>query len=156
MMTGRSHSYLASNDVVAPFDFPFSIENSVWDMNAKGEVVGYYTDTAKKVHGFLLRLDDSVMTSGVKSEMGLNGSFAFTTIDYPGATATRAVGINSTAMWSGPMWTRRARHTHSSWNRGGIIETSSTPNVYILREVVQPVSNLGALIRAMIHHMHSE
>jgi hypothetical protein len=95
MMTGLSHSYIASNGVVAPFEFPFSVDNSVWDMNASGELVGIYTDMAKKAHGFLFKLDDSVMTFGVNPQSGLNGSFSFTTIDYPGATATRAVGINS-------------------------------------------------------------
>ena len=94
METGLSHSYIASNGVVAPFEFPFSIDNSVWDMNANGEVVGLYTDYAKKVHGFVFRLDDSVMTFGVNPQFGLNGSFSFTTIDYPGAIVTRVVGIN--------------------------------------------------------------
>ena len=94
MMTGVSHSYLASNDVVAPFDFPFSVASSAWDMNANREVVGVYTDAAKKGHGFLLRLDDSVMTFGINPQIGLSGSFSFATIDYPGATTTSAVGIN--------------------------------------------------------------
>jgi uncharacterized membrane protein len=94
MMTGLSHSYIASGDVVAPFDFPFSVDNSVWDMNSRGELVGYYTDAAGKVHGFLLRLDESALVFGANSRIGINGLFVFRTIDYPGATATRAVGIN--------------------------------------------------------------
>jgi hypothetical protein len=77
------------------FDFPFSVANSVWDMSARGELVGYYTDAAKKVHGFLLRLDDSAMTFSANPHLGLNGSFVFTSIDYPGATATFAQGINT-------------------------------------------------------------
>ena len=44
-------------------------------INARGDIVGFYTDAAKLRHGFLLRDGD------------------FTTIDYPGAVSTDARGI---------------------------------------------------------------
>ena len=45
-------------------------------INARGEIVGSYTDSANVTHGFLLSGD------------------SFVTIDYPGAVATQARGIN--------------------------------------------------------------
>ncbi len=95
MMTGLGHGYLSSGGNIAPFDFPFSASTQVWDMNASGEVVGLYTDAAKKTHGFLLSLGDAVATFGITPQGGMNGAFDFVSIDYPGATLTQAVGINS-------------------------------------------------------------
>lgn len=95
MMTGVTHGYLASNGAFAPFDFPFSIATNAWDMSASGEVVGTYTDAAKKVHGFLLSLGDSVATFGASPQLGMGGPFTFLSINYPGATVTQALGINS-------------------------------------------------------------
>jgi probable HAF family extracellular repeat protein len=95
MMTGLGRGYVSSGGNVAPFDFPFSASTQAWDMNPSGEVVGLYTDAAKKTHGFLLRLGDAVSTFGITPQGGMNGSFGFISIDYPGATFTQAVGINS-------------------------------------------------------------
>ena len=58
-------------------DFPGAKSTSGSGLNARGDIVGSYTDQANKTHGFLLSGGD------------------FTTIDYPGAVATRATGINS-------------------------------------------------------------
>jgi hypothetical protein len=64
-------------------------------LNPSGELVGQYTDPAKKGHGFLLRLGDAVDTFGANLEGGVGGSFYFVSIDFPGATTTNAYGINS-------------------------------------------------------------
>jgi probable HAF family extracellular repeat protein len=94
--TGNYHGYFASNGLVLPFDFPFSISTQPWDISPSGgEVVGYYTDAANKTHGFLLRLGDSVATFGINPQLGMAGPFEFVSIDYPGATATLAYGLNS-------------------------------------------------------------
>ncbi len=58
-------------------DFPGAKSTSSSGINARGDIVGSYTDQANVTHGFLL--------SGGE----------FTTIDYPGAVATQARGINS-------------------------------------------------------------
>jgi uncharacterized membrane protein len=92
MMTNITHGYLAGKGVFAPFDFPFSISTSVWDMSSSGEVIGTYTDSAKKGHGFVLGLGDSIATFGLAS---LSGPFQFTSVDFPGATTTSAIGINN-------------------------------------------------------------
>jgi probable HAF family extracellular repeat protein len=94
-INGVTHGFLASNDTVVPFDFPFSISTVPYDMSSSGdEIVGAYRDGAKNMHGFLLRLGDSMGTFGVNPQFGMTGPFEFSTIDYPGATATQAVGIN--------------------------------------------------------------
>jgi len=95
MMTGVGRAYLASNGAFAPFDFPFAIGTSAWDLSSTGELVGTYTDAAKKGHGFRLTLGDSVSTFGANVQLGMGGSFNFVSIDYPGATTTNAFGINS-------------------------------------------------------------
>lgn len=95
MMTGVGRSYLASGDTIAPFDFPFSASTQIWDMNDSGEIAGLYTDAAKKTHGFLLRLGDAFSTFGIAPQAGVSPAFEFVSIDYPGATLTQAVGINS-------------------------------------------------------------
>jgi probable HAF family extracellular repeat protein len=92
---GVTHGYLASNDIVMIFDFPFSTSTQAWDMSPSGDMVaGQYTDAAKKVHGFVLRLDDSIATFGLTPQ-SLTGPFEFISIDYPGATSTIALGLNS-------------------------------------------------------------
>jgi probable HAF family extracellular repeat protein len=93
MMTGVGRGYLASTGAFAPFDFPFSTLTWAWDMNPSGEIVGQYTDTTKKGHGFLL--GDSVATFGANPQGGMGGTFSFVSIDFPGATTTNAYGINS-------------------------------------------------------------
>src|SRR5215472_9329895 len=58
-------------------DVPGGAATRAMGINADGAVVGDFTDSAGKQHGYLLR----------------GGSF--TTIDYPGAAKTQAKGINS-------------------------------------------------------------
>ena len=90
------HGFIASNDVVMRFDFPFSTSTQVTDMSPSGNaVLGQYNDAAKKTHGFLLRMGDPIATFGLNPSPGLVGPFEFFTIDYPGATATRTFGFNS-------------------------------------------------------------
>ena len=59
------------------FDYPGAKSTSGSGINARGDVVGAYTDQANITHGFL-------MSGGT-----------FTSIDYPGAVVTQARGINS-------------------------------------------------------------
>jgi probable HAF family extracellular repeat protein len=56
-------------------DFPGSISTNAQGINANGEIVGFYTDTAGRVHGFL--------------RSGEN----YRSIDFPGARSTTARGI---------------------------------------------------------------
>jgi probable HAF family extracellular repeat protein len=74
----HGHGYLLEHDNFAPFDVPDSLSTAAWDISARLEIVGVYTDSNRKVHGFLVDAD-----------------WQFTTIDFPGATVTRTLGINS-------------------------------------------------------------
>ena len=94
MMTNTTHAYLSSGGNIAPFDFPFAIATSAWDMNPSGEVVGNYTDSAKRNHGFLLVPSAFDPTFGITPPTGAVPSYSFTSIDFPGATSTSATGIN--------------------------------------------------------------
>jgi uncharacterized membrane protein len=77
MMTLASHGYILSNGVLTPFDVPGSTFTNAWDINARGQIVGVYIDTAGKTHGFL------------RSRTG-----DYFSIDYPGASSTGAFGLN--------------------------------------------------------------
>jgi len=71
-----THGYILSNGKFMPFNVPGSNLTQAWDLNARGEIVGFYRTADGKFHGFL--------RNGV-------GYFS---IDYPGATETRAFGIS--------------------------------------------------------------
>lgn len=68
----------AESYVFKTIDVPNSTSTNVMANNASGDIVGYYTDASKVVHGFLLR------------------GGTFTTLDYPGADVawTNANAIN--------------------------------------------------------------
>ena len=74
----RARAYIVRDGVIMPFDYPGSTLTQAWDVNARGDVVGVYRDTAGRIHGYLRSVDG-----------------AFTSIDFPGATLTRAFGINA-------------------------------------------------------------
>ena len=74
----RARAYILRDGVAVPFDYPGATLTQAWDVNAQGDVVGVYRDTAGRVHGFL------------RSAQG-----EFTSIDVPNATLTRAFGINT-------------------------------------------------------------
>ena len=74
----HGHGYLLEHDNFTSFDVPDSLSTAAWDMSARREIVGVYTASDRKVHGFLV-----------------DANWQFTTIDFPGATVTRTLGINS-------------------------------------------------------------
>jgi hypothetical protein len=74
----RGRGYILRDGVVIPFDYPGATLTQAWDVNAQGDVVGVYRDSAGRIHGFL------------RSAHG-----EFSSIDVPNATLTRAFGINT-------------------------------------------------------------
>ncbi len=68
--------YVIEHGHFRPFSVPGSTNTFAWDINARGDIVGVYTDAAG-AHGY------------VRTREG------YTTIDVPGASATRAFGINA-------------------------------------------------------------
>jgi uncharacterized membrane protein len=77
MVTSASHGYILTRGVFTPFDVPGSTFTNAWDINARGEIVGAYLDTAGQLHGFL-------RTKAAK----------YFSIDYPSALGTWAFGLN--------------------------------------------------------------
>jgi hypothetical protein len=79
MMTGVNQAFRIDNGMFAPIIIPGAIVSTAWDVNPRGDIVGFYRNTAG-FHGYVLA------DGGV------------TTIDAPDsvkATATRAFGINA-------------------------------------------------------------
>jgi len=72
------HAYKVHRGVTEMIDPPDGVVSDARDVNPSGETVGFFIDSAKSTHGFLLS----------KGE--------FTTIDFPGAdvVSTQARGIN--------------------------------------------------------------
>jgi uncharacterized membrane protein len=72
------HAYKVHDGVTEMIDPPDAVVSDARDLNRSDEIVGFFTDSANKTHGFLLR----------KGE--------FTTIDFPGddVVSTQARGIN--------------------------------------------------------------
>lgn len=95
MMSNVTHAYLQSGGNITAFDFPFSVATSAWDMNPAGQVVGNYTDAAKKVHGFLFTPSLFESTFGITPGPGLVPFYSFESIDFPGAVTTQAWAINA-------------------------------------------------------------
>jgi uncharacterized membrane protein len=93
--TDQTRAYITSGGNTISFDFPFAGVTAAWDISPSGEVVGQYADTAKVTHGFLLIPSAFDPTFGFTPVTGAALSFQFITVDYPGATYTQAVGINT-------------------------------------------------------------
>ena len=45
----------AAGLVFTPIDFPGAVLTNAQGVNAQGEIVGFYTDTAGRTHGFVQR-----------------------------------------------------------------------------------------------------
>lgn len=89
MMTGMSHGYTIDFGTLTSFDVPASVSTNGWDMNPERDIVGVFTDTNKRVHGFLRASEERRFDGSMSSD-----DDDYTSIDYPGAIATRAFGIN--------------------------------------------------------------
>ena len=73
----HQEGFLIDNGEFRQLHVPGSAATQAWDMNAAGEIVGFYRTPANVFHGFVLREDDQYIT-----------------FDVPGGTATRLRGIN--------------------------------------------------------------
>jgi len=54
------HAYEVEEGDYQLLDIPNSISSDARDVNPSGEIVGFFTDSANKTHGFLLRKGDSL------------------------------------------------------------------------------------------------
>ena len=64
-------------------DVPGSVSTEADGINAQGQIIGFFVDSAGKQHGFL------------------HQDATFTQLDFPGATATRTAGINNSGVIAG-------------------------------------------------------
>lgn len=71
------HGFVLASNTFTTVDVPSAVSTRAFSVNSLGTVVGSYTDSAGKVHGFLDQ----------------NGNGAFTTLDFPKATLTEIHSI---------------------------------------------------------------
>ena len=64
-------------------DVPGSVSTEADGINAQGEIIGFFVDSAGKQHGFL------------------HQDATFIQLDFPDATATRTVACRRSLAWSG-------------------------------------------------------
>lgn len=111
-------------------DYPSAIATSIpGGINDRGEIVGAYTDSSRKVHGFLL-------SSGV-----------YTTIDVQGAAITSARGINSRGDIVGSYQVTPSKpggDFHGFVLRDGELTTINYPNHP--NTIIQRISATGVLV----------
>jgi ribosomal protein L34 len=53
----KVHGFLCRNGTFTIIDYPGAVRTVTQGINARGDMVGPYTDAANKQHGFLLRAD---------------------------------------------------------------------------------------------------
>lgn len=111
-------------------DFPNAAATSIGGgISDRGDIVGSYTDSNKKTHGFLL-------SDGV-----------FTTIDVPGAASTLARGINARGDIVGSYQitpTKPGGDVHGFLLRDGVLTTFDYPGH--LNTVPQRISATGVIV----------
>ena len=111
-------------------DFPnAAATNIIGGISDRGDIVGSYTDSNKKTHGFLL-------SDGV-----------FTTIDVPGATNTLARGINARGDIVGSYQitpTKPGGDVHGFLLRDGVLTTFDYPGH--LNTIPQRISAKGIIV----------
>jgi hypothetical protein len=111
---GHAFIRTSGGDVTA-FDVPGARHTFAWDLNAKGDVVGYWFDNVFTLHGFLRRADGSLST-----------------IDAPGAYGTQLFGINADGFIVGRAYTESGAAAFVRSPDGSFSELSilGTPDVF--------------------------
>ena len=77
LTANRAHGDLLRKSVFTLIDFPDAVNTLAWDINNRGQIVGFYEKKGGSPTGFILK----------------NGKL--TSVDIPGALATFVYGINS-------------------------------------------------------------
>jgi uncharacterized membrane protein len=84
------HGYLLSHGEFTAVDFPGATFTSAEGISHRGEIVGFYSIDGNSFHGFVRR---ALWRKSPEEDRRSNGS-EFLSIGYPGATFTRASGVN--------------------------------------------------------------
>jgi uncharacterized membrane protein len=77
LTANRAHGYLLRKGVFTLIDFPDAVNTLAWDINNRGQIVGFYEKKGGSPTGYILK----------------NGKF--TSVVIPGALATFVYGMNS-------------------------------------------------------------
>ena len=92
---------MLKNGEFTAFRYPGTINTRAMDINAPGDIVGFYMDANDVAHGFLL--------SGGR----------LTTVDLPGSYTSRAFGINAKSEIVGVYTEREGSALHGFLRSGG-------------------------------------
>jgi uncharacterized membrane protein len=170
-LTGQG--FLLDDGVLTPIDPPGALATFPLHINAKGQIVGIYSDVSETYpivapqHGFLL--SDGVYTTidvpgssstvafGINNRSQIVGGFVdadglhgfllddgvFTTIDIADSTGTVATGINARAQIVG-VYTDAARTAHGFLLDRGVCTTIDVPGA----QATQPndINNRGQIV----------
>jgi len=90
MMDNQTQGYMIEDGVFTSFMVPGSNLTQAWDVNPDGAIVGVYR-VGTTVRGFLRTEDGDADNHDDGDD---SDEVTYTTIHYPGSTATRAFGIN--------------------------------------------------------------
>ena len=83
MALGSASAFAQTTFTFTQLDVPGSVSTEADGINAPGQIIGFFVDSAGKQHGFL------------------HQGATFTQLDFPGATATRTAGINNSGVIAG-------------------------------------------------------
>lgn len=114
----------AQSDVFTTIDVAGAINTFAYGINNLGDVVGYYTDSPGRKHGYLL--------SGGE----------FTQVDFPGAHDTEARSVNDAGDIVGYLWNDRQQEFHFLFH-GGQFGSFGAPDTRNRIEVFQVGINNG-------------
>ena len=105
-------------------DFPNAVLTTAWGINARGDIVGSYTDAAGRSHGYLLRHGE------------------FTTIDFSATASTEARGISRKGEIVGfyrfPGEPPLNLHGFLRTKKGGFVAVNDPPHINTLAQRILP------------------
>jgi uncharacterized membrane protein len=87
---GNRHGYLLSGGQYTSIDLPGAVFTSAQGISGRGDIVGFYSADGKLFHGFFRKV---LRRESIEDESSSAAS-EFISLDFPGATFTRASGIN--------------------------------------------------------------
>jgi probable HAF family extracellular repeat protein len=110
---GIIHLYIKVDGETIKIAVSNGTETTEEDLNY-GEVVGWYRDASNNVHGFHFQIQSGI----------------YITLDYPGAVATQAMGINNAAQIVGGYFDAQKGLEHGFLKSGGLYTTVDYPGAY--------------------------
>jgi probable HAF family extracellular repeat protein len=85
----------AADYTFTSIDVPGAIQTTPFGINDEGQIVGFFIDGTRDVHGFLLTAGRCSRRSDEFAQRVFRKRHCFTTLDVPGTVTTEARGINN-------------------------------------------------------------